>query len=105
MIANNGGDGIAMARAARRCELGRHIVIVSRNHGLGNGGLFVDIGDDGFGNSSGLQGDAAAPVIASATDTRIAGTAAPGATVQVFENGGSPGSLDDFLGQAVATSA
>ena len=97
------GDAI---RIVANGEDGNQIL---RNRGIDNGGLFVDLGANGFGNGpNGPNNDIAAPTItAGATSALVSGTgAAPGATVRVYRTdstaGTDPNNLKAFAGQAVA---
>lgn len=78
---------------------------VRRNNGTGNGGLFIDLGDNGPGNSSatGPNGGIQAPAIAGATVSGVSGTAEPGAKVRVFrKQTASSGELRELLVEAAA---
>jgi hypothetical protein len=78
---------------------------VKRNHGAGNGGLFIDLGANGSGNGvSGPNDGIQAPSIDSAKLTGASGSGAlPGAEIRVFSKAtASPGELQSFLGEAVA---
>jgi hypothetical protein len=69
---------------------------IARNHGNGNGGLFIDL----FG---GANEGIAPPTISAATQTKAEGTAEPGALVRVFRKASAEaGELNSFLGEAVA---
>ena len=70
---------------------------ITRNHGGGNGGLFIDL-------KTGANEGIVSPAIASATKSSAEGTGAePGATIRVFRKAsGEPGELQSFLGEAKA---
>lgn len=70
---------------------------ITRNHGSGNGGLFIDL-------KTGANEGIVSPAIASATKTSAEGSGAePNATIRVFRKAsGSPGELQSFLGEAKA---
>ncbi len=69
---------------------------ITRNHGSGNGGLFIDL-------VTGANQGILPPVISSATQTKAEGTAGAGATVRLFRKAtASSGEIESFLGQAVA---
>jgi CSLREA domain-containing protein len=69
---------------------------VRRNHGSGNGGLFIELTENS-------NGEIAPPSLETVTQTQATGVAGPGATVRVFRKAGvSLGELQSFLGQAVA---
>jgi CSLREA domain-containing protein len=80
---------------------------VGRNHGSGNGGLFVDLVAAPPDPSELEPGDPnngiLPPAIAAIAATAVAGLAEPGATVRVFRKQTSaPGEIESFLGQATA---
>jgi hypothetical protein len=78
---------------------------VKRNHGAGNGGLFIDLGEEGPGNAlDGANGGMQAPAISSATTTGAGGGgAAPGATIRVFRKVTTGnGEVLSFLGETEA---
>jgi CSLREA domain-containing protein len=77
---------------------------VGRNFGSGSGGLFVDVGAEGPGNSPvGPNDGIQAPTIGIATTSTLGGTARPGAVVRVFRKASpSPGEIEAFLGQSTA---
>ena len=70
---------------------------IARNHGSGNGGLFIDL-------KTGANEGIVSPAIASATKTSAEGVAAePNATIRVFRKAGAEtGELQSFLGETVA---
>jgi hypothetical protein len=79
------------------------------NFGTGNGSLYADLGDDGFGNvavtgpNNGIQ----APAVGKArrAKDRVTGSGIPGATVRVYRSAGavgaSPTGLLKFLGEKI----
>lgn len=78
---------------------------VERNFGDGNGGLFIDLGANGPGNSeTGPNDGIQAPSIGSAKLSGASGSGAlPGAEIRVFRKAtSSPGELQSFLGEAKA---
>jgi CSLREA domain-containing protein len=78
---------------------------IRRNNGIGNGGLFIDLGNDGAGNlaTTGPNGGIQAPAIAGATVSGVSGTAEPGAKVRVFRRQtASGGELGGLLAEATA---
>jgi CSLREA domain-containing protein len=78
---------------------------VRRNNGTGNGGLFIDLGDNGPGNSAatGPNGGIQVPVFAGVTVSGVSGTAEPGAKVRVFrKQTASSGELRELLVEATA---
>lgn len=78
---------------------------ILRNNGVGNSGLFIDLGADGEGNSEfGPNGGIQPPVISSAKLGGASGSGAePGATVRVFRKASAePGEIQSFLGAAEA---
>lgn len=78
---------------------------VRRNNGTGNGGLFIDLGNNGGGNSAatGPNGGIQAPAVASAAVSGASGTAEPGAKVRVFRRQtASGGELGGLLAEATA---
>jgi CSLREA domain-containing protein len=73
------------------------------NTGAGNGGLFIDLGDDGAGATTGANNDIQTPLIAAVTTTTTSGVATPGATVRLYEKSSSDqGEIADLLGTDVA---
>lgn len=70
---------------------------IARNHGSGNGGLFIDL-------KTGANEAIVSPAFASALKTSAEGAAAePGATIRVFRKAsGAAGELQSFLGETVA---
>ncbi len=74
---------------------------VLRNTGTGNDGLFIDLGADGPGATTGVNEDIQPPAIAAATPSAVSGTGQPGATVRLFSKASSaPGEVASFAGQA-----
>jgi hypothetical protein len=67
---------------------------VARNHGTGNGGIFIF-------HLAGNQG-VEAPLITNAYPTSVSGTAAPEAVVRLFEAGEGSWDLDRFLAEVIA---
>jgi len=70
---------------------------IARNHGSGNGGLFIDL-------KTGANEGIVSPAIASATKTSAEGTGAePNATIRVFRKASTEaGELQSFLAETVA---
>ncbi len=70
---------------------------IARNHGSGNGGLFIDL-------KTGANEAIVSPAFSSATKTSAEGTGAePGATIRVFRKAsGEAGELQSFLAETVA---
>jgi len=69
---------------------------VARNRGSENGGLFIDL-------VAGANEGILPPAFSTATQSKAAGTAQPGARVRVFSKAsGEPGELQSFLAEAVA---
>jgi hypothetical protein len=74
---------------------------VLRNTGSANGGLFIDLGDDGPGATTGANGNIQPPVISSAMPSAVSGTGVPGNDVRVFaKTSNAPGEIASFVGQA-----
>jgi len=98
-ISGNGGDAIEVVDPEATDTQ------IKRNFGAGNGGLFIDLGANGPGNSiSGPNDGIQPPSIGSATLTGASGSGAlPGAEVRVFRKAtASPGEIESFLGEAKA---
>jgi CSLREA domain-containing protein len=98
-IAGNGGDAIEVVDPAATDTQ------IKRNFGAGNGGLFIDLGANGPGNSiAGPNDGIQPPSIGSAKLTGASGSGAlPGAEVRVFRKAtSSPGEIESFLGEAKA---
>jgi CSLREA domain-containing protein len=96
-LANNSNGGVGVAGATTD---GNEI---RGNLGFDNGGLFIDLGDDGPGPSGGANNNLAAPVITDVDEDSASGTATPGATVRLFEKTvPDNGEIAGFLGSAVA---
>jgi hypothetical protein len=98
-ISENGGDAIEVVDPEATDTQ------IKRNFGAGNGGLFIDLGANGPGNSvSGPSKGIQAPKIDSAKLTGASGGGAlPGAEVRVFRKAtASPGEIASFLGEAKA---
>src|SRR5262249_52207946 len=77
---------------------------VLRNRGTANSGQFIDLSPpDGFGNNAltGANGGIQAPT-SQAAPGLVFGSAAPGATVLVYQGDGNAGDLLGFLGAAQA---
>jgi CSLREA domain-containing protein len=70
---------------------------IARNHGSGNGGLFIDL-------KAGANEGIVSPAFSSALQTKAEGAAAePGATIRVFRKGSAgAGELQSFLAETVA---
>jgi CSLREA domain-containing protein len=97
-ITGSAGDAIEIAGDGSDGNL------ILRNLGA-NGGLFIDLGADGLGNSpaTGPNGGIQAPAITAADDNSATGTASPGTTVRVFSKTTSAnGEIQGFLSSAVA---
>lgn len=96
-LAHNSNGGVAVAGGTSD---GNEI---RGNLGFGNGGLFIDLGDDGPGPSGGANNDIEAPTIAVVDSDSASGSAEPGATVRLFEKTvADNGEIAGFLGSAVA---
>ena len=78
--------------------------VVARNRGSLNDGPFVDLGNNGEGNlPGGPNGGIQAPLIGSARQSFLSGTAEPGARVMAFSKAtAEPGEIAGFLGSAIA---
>ena len=78
--------------------------VVARNRGSANDGPFIDLGNNGEGNSPiGPNGGIQAPLIGSAWQTFLSGSAQPGARVMAFSKAtAEPGEIAGFLGSVVA---
>jgi len=69
---------------------------IARNHGSGNGGLFIDL-------VNGANEGIVPPAISSALQSSASGTALPGAKIRVFRKAAAePGELQSFLAETVA---
>lgn len=92
----DGSTGPAIEIAEEAGEPGSWTEI-TRNHGSGNGGLFIDL-------KPGANEGILPPAFASATKTSAEGSGAePNATIRVFRKAGSAaGELQSFLGEAEA---
>jgi len=92
----DGSAGPAIEIAEEAGEAGSWTEI-TRNHGSGNGGLFIDL-------KTGANEGILPPTFASATKTSAEGSGAePNATIRVFRKAGSAaGELQSFLGEAEA---
>lgn len=76
---------------------------VARNHGTGNGGLFIDLVAKSPATEVGPNRGIKPPAFSTSTQTGASGGAVKGATVRVFRKQGSAaGELESFLGKAVA---
>ncbi len=98
-ISGNGGDAIEVVDPEATDTQ------IKRNFGAGNGGLFIDLGANGPGNSGlGPNDGIQAPSIDSAKLTGASGSGAlPGAEIRVFRKATeSPGEIESFLGEAKA---
>jgi CSLREA domain-containing protein len=98
-ISGNGGDAIEVVDPEDTDTQ------IKRNFGAGNGGLFIDLGANGPGNSiAGPNDGIQPPSIGSAKLTGASGSGAlPGAEVRVFRKAtSSPGEIESFLGEAKA---
>jgi hypothetical protein len=75
---------------------------ILRNTGSANGGgLFIDLGNDGPGATTGANNDIQPPQLTSVTASAVSGTGAPGATVRLFSKAvASPGEIQAFFGEA-----
>jgi CSLREA domain-containing protein len=79
---------------------------VARNHGAGNGGLFIDLVAASPGTEVGPNRGLQPPTFSAVTQTGASGGAKEGATVRVFRKQlTAAGELESFLGEAVADSA
>jgi hypothetical protein len=103
VISNSAGDAIQVTNANSDGNL------IARNVGTANGGLFIDLGNDGTGNTAdptGPNDGAQAPTVTAVGATAAQGTAAPGATIRVFTKAdASAGELEGFLADATADGA
>lgn len=78
---------------------------VARNHGTGNGGLFIDLVATSPATEVGPNRGIKPPAFSTMTQTGASGGAEKGATVRVFRKQTSAaGELESFLGEAVADS-
>lgn len=76
---------------------------VARNHGTGNGGLFVDLVAKSPATEVGPNRGIKPPAFSTSTQTGASGGAVKGATVRVFRKQvPAAGELESFLGEAVA---
>lgn len=76
---------------------------VARNHGTGNGGLFIDLVAKSPATEVGPNRGIKPPAFSTSTQTGASGGAGKGATVRVFRKQVSAaGELESFLGEAVA---
>jgi CSLREA domain-containing protein len=72
------------------------------NTAAGNA-LFIDLGDDGLGATTGANDDIQAPEVTTVAATSASGTAEPAATVRVYEKSGAAnGTVDGLIGTTVA---
>jgi CSLREA domain-containing protein len=94
-ISNNAGNAIEVIGPASSEN------VIDRNTGRGNGGLFVDLGGDGPGNSSNGPSDGVQPpVIGGLSSSAVSGLARPGASVLIYsKTTPSEGELSVFLGR------
>ncbi len=92
-IEGSGGPAIEIFEEAE--EAGSWTEI-TRNHGNGNGSLFIDL-------VAGANEGIAQPSISAAQQSSAGGSAEPGATIRVFRKAGAEtGELQSFLAEAVA---
>ena len=100
VISNSGGDAIQVLDA------GSDDNEILRNRGAANGGLFIDLNDDGPDPATpahDVNDGIGPPSITAVAHDGAAGTAAPGAIVRVFRKAtAAPGEVAAFLGQATA---
>jgi CSLREA domain-containing protein len=98
LISDSAGPAIELV------ENGNVRIVVARNRGSANSGQFIDLGNNGEGNSpSGPNGGIQAPLISSARPGFLSGTALPGASVMAFSKAtAEPGEIVGFLGSATA---
>lgn len=76
---------------------------VARNHGAGNGGLFIDLVAKSAATEVGPNRGINPPTFSTSTPAGASGGAKKGATVRVFRKQSSTaGELESFLGEAVA---
>jgi CSLREA domain-containing protein len=101
LISDSAGPAIELV------ENGNVRIVVARNRGSANSGPFIDLGNNGEGNSpSGPNGGMQAPLIGSARPGFLSGTALPGASVMAFFKAtAEPGEIAGFLGSATADSS
>lgn len=91
----NGSTGPAIQIVEEAGEPGSWTEI-TRNHGSGNGGLFIDL-------VTGANKGILPPVISSATQTKAAGTAEPNATIRLFRKAtAGAGEVEAFLAETEA---
>lgn len=95
-ISKSGGAAIEIVQSVEFGATRRNQV--ARNNGALNGGLFIDLLD---GANEGIV----PPIVLSSTQSGVSGEgAAPGATIRVFRKAsGSPGEIEAFLAETVAT--
>jgi parallel beta-helix repeat protein len=100
-ISNSGDSAIVVKDAASKGDQFR------MNIGHGNAALFIDLGDDGAGNTpTGPNAGIQAPVVATASPTVATGTSKPGATVRLFvASASAAGTIKRFVGQTTANSS
>src|SRR5262249_55266168 len=101
LISNTTAAGKPAIYINGQTETGNQVL---RNRGTGNSGPFVDIAPpDGFGNNAlmGANAGIQAPTMQAAAGL-LFGSAAPGATVRVYQGDGNIGDLLGFLGAAQA---
>jgi Right handed beta helix region len=97
-LVNNAGAGILITNFEETSNE------VGRNHGSGNGGLFIDLVNPGFGPENGPNGGIVPPLITHATTAGLEGIGAEAeARIRVFRKASSEaGELNSFLGEAIA---
>ncbi len=94
-IANNADGAVAVVGADSNGNQ------VMRNTGSANGGLFIDLGDDGPGATTGANNDIQPPQLTSVTASAVSGTGAVGATVRLFSKSvAANGEIQAFFGEA-----
>jgi hypothetical protein len=111
VISFNGGPGIAVKGGENDVlEAADLDTNIARNVGRDNEGLLIDLGEEDVGNAEKVSGGVREPTIVEATTAQVRGTAAPGATVNVYLVQGSRngehrtghGDVAEHLGKASA---
>lgn len=97
-IVGSGGDAIEITAPTETDN------VVGWNAGEENTGDFIDLGGDGSGNSpSGPNRGVQVPAVTSVSSSQLAGSAIPGATIQIFSKyQPSNGELASFIGETEA---
>jgi hypothetical protein len=96
LISNSAGDAVAILGGASGNQ-------VKANTGAANADLFIDLGDDGPGNLSAVQGGVLPPIVTVAGPQLARGTAPAGAVIRVIAKATpAAGELEAYLGSATA---